>query len=251
MKKATRSRKKRRGGLKVLLLMTLMVLIGVVFYHSWVFPDDAQEESGSILSKISLFPKHKASRVEETVDILVNKEHLLPSDYVPSDLREVNVEFASYVSGERRTMRREAAQALEELFRACNEECGLQLVAVSGYRSYRTQEEIYRRRLRESGAEHVEQYIARPGASEHQTGLAMDVATRYDTALEDRFADTAEAQWLDEHAWEYGFILRYPKGGEEETGYAYEPWHIRYVGRENAQEVVSCGMVWESFLKRV
>ena len=96
----------------------------------------------------------------------------------------------------------------------------------------------------------MEKYIARPGASEHQTGLAMDVATRYDTALEERFADTEEAQWLQEHAWEYGFILRYPDGEEDVTGYAYEPWHIRYVGKQNAQEVISCGLVWESYLKQ-
>lgn len=246
MKTASRSRKKRHGGLNVLLFMALIVAIGVVFYKSWVFPKPIEAEEEPFLNHNAM-PRQ---RVEETVDILVNKEHTLPADYVPSDLREVNVEFADYVEGERRTLRDEAAQALEELFKACNEDCGLQLVAVSGYRSYETQKEIYLRRLEESGADHVEKYIARPGASEHQTGLAMDVATRYDTALEERFADTEEAQWLQEHAWEYGFILRYPDGEEDVTGYAYEPWHIRYVGKQNAQEVISCGLVWESYLKQ-
>lgn len=158
--------------------------------------------------------------------VCVNKDHALPEDYVPPDLRKVDIPFMKVADPEREMLRDEAATALEAMFGAAAEE-GLTLRGISGYRSYASQSEIYRRGSN-SGA--TDDYIAEPGHSEHQTGLAMDIGTGIFDRLTEAFAKTDEAKWVFEHAHEYGYIIRYPKGAESITGYEYEPWHIRYVG---------------------
>lgn len=122
--------------------------------------------------------------------------------------------------------------ALEDLFRALKEEEGLTLYAVSGYRSYTLQYEIYGGHLaRGREINETNLYSAAPGKSEHQTGLAMDVSCKsLGYRLVESFANTPEGTWLRENCWRFGFILRYQKGKEHITGYAYEPWHLRYVG---------------------
>ena len=175
--------------------------------------------------------------------ILVNKENPLPSDYVPEDLTVCNVRFAGGVEYSRKQMRREAAEALERMFDAAEED-GIELLGVSGYRSYWTQNELYQAGLARSGPEHVALYIAPPGCSEHQTGLAMDVGVAGCTDLTERFAQTDAYRWLRRHAHEYGFIVRYPRGRTNETGYAFEPWHVRYLG-EASKDVWRSGLTLE------
>ena len=126
---------------------------------------------------------------------------------------------------------------------------GIKLYAVSGYRSYNTQKSIYNKRLEETSLEYVSRYIAKPGESEHQTGLAMDLLDRDSRNLTESFADTAAYAWLSYRAWEFGFILRYTEEGEKETGYAFEPWHVRYVG-DAAEEIWSSGLTYEAWLAR-
>lgn len=164
--------------------------------------------------------------------ILVNKEHPLKPDYIPNELIRPAIPFSETETAKTREkflLRKEAAFAAASLFRDAHAQ-NLSLYGVSGYRSYMHQKEIYEESLINQGTAHTLKYIALPGCSEHQTGLALDVSTpELGFALEETFAHTKEGKFLKKFAPLYGFIIRYPKGVEDLTGYAYEPWHIRYV----------------------
>lgn len=183
-----------------------------------------------------------------SITVLVNKSIMLPDGYVPADLTEPQVAFIFSEKAEKRLMRAEAARALEQMFAAAKKD-GLFLAGVSGYRSYQTQESLFNYYVSVQGEETARRYSAEPGHSEHQTGLAMDVSgsTGY-CAADDCFADTPEAKWLAQHAPEYGFIIRYPKGKESITGYAYESWHVRYIGKAMAADVVAKGVTLDEYL---
>lgn len=162
--------------------------------------------------------------------ILVNKEYGLPSDFVPDDLILPDILFSEIGYHEKKLMRKEAAKALELLFQT-SISANLTLYAVSGYRSYQRQKEIYEENIARRGVVETDKYSAKPGHSEHQTGLSMDVSTStIQNRLETVFAGTPEGKWLRENAHLFGFITRYPKDKVHLTQYAYEPWHIRYVG---------------------
>ena len=193
-----------------------------------------------------LFAPARAERPESLM-ILVNKQCALPSDYVPSDMVRPDVAYAEGVIESRKQMREPAARALEKMFDAALED-GITLLAISGYRSYGTQAAIYSARLEERGQAYVDRYIARPGRSEHQTGLAMDLGCPGHTWLETSFAKTDAYAWLLEHCGEYGFIIRYREELVEETGYAFEPWHVRYVG-EPAAEIMERGISLEAYVQ--
>lgn len=183
------------------------------------------------------------------IAVLVNKHIMLPDGYKPSDLVEPNIPFIFKEKDERRLMRKEAAEALEKLFAGAKED-GIYLAGVSGYRSYETQKSLFDYYVKVQGKEVASKYSAIPGHSEHQTGLAMDVSgSNGKCATEDCFADTPEAKWLAQHASEYGFIIRYPKGKESITGYNYEPWHLRYVGIQIAKEITEKGITLEEYYK--
>ena len=187
-----------------------------------------------------------SAEVIESYAILVNKTSALPSDYEPSDLTRPDVKYAPGVAESRKQMRPAAARALEELFKAAADD-GIELLAISGYRSYWTQNDLYKRRLSETSLEYVSVYVAKPGQSEHQTGLAMDLGCTGYTDLTERFAETPAYAWLSEHAHEYGFIIRYPKDKEDITGIKYESWHLRYVGVQVAQYMRDHDLCLEEF----
>lgn len=174
---------------------------------------------------------------------LTNREWRVSKVYQPV-LRETDV------SGQQRRMRPDASLALEEMFAACAAETGVKLKAVSGFRSYEKQSTLYSNKLeRVHGSEaKADEYVARPGASEHQLGLAMDVGQSGKVNLTDGFGKTTGGKWVREHCWEYGFILRYDEGWEDITGYKYEPWHVRYVGKENAAKIYENVMPLETYL---
>lgn len=183
----------------------------------------------------------------DSITVLVNKEFGLPSSYVPGDLEVPDIPFSFSGYHEKKLMRREAAQALEHMFRDAARE-GLSLHGVSGYRSYERQQAIYDSNVNRSGRERTDMYSARPGHSEHQTGLAMDISTQsIHNRLDQTFAATPEGRWLADHGYEYGFIIRYPKDKTDITGYAYEPWHVRYVGRELAKELHDSNLTLEEY----
>lgn len=181
--------------------------------------------------------------------VVVNKHRRLPANYEPEDL--VQPDVPHYFQGEDlpyNKVRLDAAEALERLFERAERE-GLQLVARSGYRSYATQVEVFARNEQKHGKEQANKYSARPGESEHQTGLAVDVTSpAVGFELVTAFAETEEGKWLEQHAAEFGFIIRYPEGKEEMTGYQYEPWHLRYVGGEAAATIMSEGLTLEEYV---
>ena len=165
--------------------------------------------------------------------IICNKYHNLKKDYVP-DL----VSLDGYGGG---SMEREAASYFKKMVDAAKEE-GLALKNVSGYRSYSTQKYLYNNYVSKDGKTKADTYSARPGTSEHQTGLASDI-----NWVSSRFENTEEYKWLINNAHKYGFILRYPKGKTNITGYTYEPWHYRYVGSDVAKYIYEHDITYEEY----
>lgn len=164
--------------------------------------------------------------------VVVNKQRpLSPSDFVPEDLFVPAAAKVANISPTESNMSKEAASSLETLFVAAKKDrVGLQLQ--SGYRSYSFQKNLYNRYVLEQGQSEADRESARAGYSEHQTGLAADISSpQLKTCnITQCFADTDQGRWLANNAHRYGFIVRYPQDQETVTGYAYEPWHIRYVG---------------------
>jgi zinc D-Ala-D-Ala carboxypeptidase len=169
---------------------------------------------------------------------LVNKQYFLPESYVPEDLVRPNVSFSfGEEAVEKSLMRQEAADALTQMFTEAKN-AGIELYAVSGYRSYNRQQLLFEAESNRVGRENAMQVVALPGSSEHQSGLAMDITSRsINFTLDESYADTIEGKWLAENAHLYGFILRYPNGKESITNYIYEPWHFRYVGVKAAKVI--------------
>lgn len=183
-----------------------------------------------------------------SIQALVNKAHHLSEDYVPEDLVPVEVPTV-LESPEINQLRQEASDALTEMFDAALED-GITLYARSGYRSYNTQAGLYDSYRAAHGEEAANRFSAPPGASEHQTGLAMDVtAESVNLELLEAFGETDEGIWVRENAHESGFIIRYPEGKEEITGYLYEPWHLRYLGTELASDIHESGLTYEEYIK--
>lgn len=166
--------------------------------------------------------------------VLVNRNYLLPASYIPTDLAEPNIRFSFNYRDDKRKLRKTAASALEKMFRA-GEKKGIILYGVSGYRSYQRQKQIYDRNVALRGRSATDTVSAMPGSSEHQTGLTIDISARsVGCRLDQSFGDTKEGRWVAKNAHKYGYIVRYPYGKSKITGYHYEPWHIRYVGRSVA-----------------
>jgi D-alanyl-D-alanine carboxypeptidase len=136
---------------------------------------------------------------------------------------------------------------MEKMFAAAAK-AGVPLRIASAYRSYNTQTAVFNAEVNAYGLAKAESESARAGHSEHQTGLAADLEP-YDRKCEiaDCFADTPAGTWLAENSYKYGFILRYPKGKENQTGYRYEPWHFRYVGKDLAAQLNKSGQTLEQF----
>jgi D-alanyl-D-alanine carboxypeptidase len=174
----------------------------------------------------------------ESYLMLVNKHYYLPEDFYPSDMVTVGAT----------QMREEAAGNLNDMIDAAAVE-GLKLWAQSGFRSYGLQVDLYNKYAASDGSEAADTYSARAGYSEHQTGLTVDLNT-----ITDAFGDTAEGQWVKEHAHEYGFIIRYTEENTDVTLYKYEPWHIRYIGIEAATRMHDEGIAsfeeyWVKYVK--
>ena len=181
--------------------------------------------------------------------VLVNKNNRLSPDFSPSDLRLVQV--LDFYNRRATTifLRDPAATAAEALFAAAWEEDGLVLWARSGYRSFSRQERTHRNFVNSRGQAQADRFSARAGHSEHQAGVALDVTSAsVNGHLTATFGQTAEGLWLRHNAHRFGFIIRYPEDREDETGYAYEPWHIRYVGKESAEVIFRNELILEQYL---
>ncbi len=154
--------------------------------------------------------------------MIANKTYSLPKDYAPGFTGGTYKAFL--------VMQQAAAAE------------GINLFIISGFRSYEMQQATYQGWVNRYGKEYADTISARPGHSEHQTGLAMDL-----NSLQFAFADTKEGRWLAQNCWKYGFIIRYPEDKEDITGYKYEPWHVRYLGEDLAKKVYESGLCLEEY----
>lgn len=187
---------------------------------------------------------------EKGLLILVNKEHSIDKDYKPDDLVKIKY-FVSDRSETTRYMRAEAAEAFHKLVDKAVA-TGIELKMTTAYRSYNFQKILFDNYVEKEGEEAANRYSARPGQSEHQTGLSVDVSSpSVGYQLSDDYGNTEEGKWLAENAYLFGFIIRFPKGKEEITGYQYEPWHIRYVGLAAAKEIYEQNLTLEEFLEEM
>lgn len=174
--------------------------------------------------------------------ILVNKYYKLENNYVPSNLVTINTKY-----GYAQQLKKEAYDAFVKMADAASKE-GLYLYIRSPYRSYSVQSGLYQSYVNNNGKAEADTYSARAGFSEHQTGLAIDVMAKASANSNlGVFESTREFTWIKEHCYEYGYILRYPKGKEYITGYIYEPWHYRYVGVEVAQKIKELNITYEEY----
>jgi len=244
--------KKKKSGLPVLLVLVLILncvcAAVIVHMHKSQYAVAADASAQIELGKLVAKPPPLFDGSQDRLR-LVNKENVLDKDYVPDELVRVN----DVVSGRPDDISRltpEAADAFNELTAGAADD-GITIKLTSGYRSYSYQSTLYNYYLRTKGTAWTEAYSAKPGASEHQTGLAADVSSpSVGYSLKVSYGDTEEGKWLAAHAHEYGFILRYQKGKEDITGYSYEPWHIRYVGKDAAGIIYDEDLVYEEFVEK-
>lgn len=180
---------------------------------------------------------------EDDLLVLVNKYHSLSSSYVPKDLTTISSKYQWL--GRSNQLTKEATQAFETMCEAALKD-NITILAGSGYRSYNYQKTLYNNYVARDGFDEAETYSARPGYSEHQTGLAMDITNKY--GFIDK--DDKEYTWLVNNSYKYGFILRYPENKEKITGYMYEEWHYRYVGVEIAKEVYESNLTYDEYVAR-
>ncbi len=172
--------------------------------------------------------------------ILVNKYNYLEEDYIPDNLEDISSKYALA----NKQMVKNAKEAFEQMASDAKKE-SLSIIAMSAYRSYDYQVNLYNNYAKTDGKEKADTYSGRPGYSEHQTGLAVDVyngKTKYT-----EFHTTKEFTWMQNNAYKYGFILRFPKDKTKETGYEYESWHYRYVGIDIATYIHNNNLCYEEY----
>lgn len=218
--------------LSVALMATLMPLAPASATSSIAAPSEISTQALSVDSAVHIAAR-KIQRDPSRTDVFVNKSYpLSPKKYAPKTVAVpgTNVRLKSSASSAYTTMVKAAAKD------------GVKIRAVSGYRSYARQAELYNYYTRIYGQSYASKISAVPGTSEHQTGLAIDVGNNNSACgLQACFADTPVGRWVAKNAHKYGFILRYPKGQESITGYSYEPWHFRYLGTSLAKSYKNSG----------
>lgn len=182
----------------------------------------------------------KPSKYLNTEKILVNKYNYVTEDYIPENLQIVSSKYSS------KTVKlvSYAKEAFEELAAAAEKE-NYTINAMSSYRDYAYQNTLYNNYAKKDGYDNADTYSARPGYSEHQTGLAVDIDNKKEYFT--NFEKTKEYEWMQNNAYKYGFILRFPKDKVLETGYEYESWHYRYVGKEIAKYIHDNNMCYEEY----
>ena len=176
-------------------------------------------------------------------EILVNKDNPLDRSYIPTDLVDSGSSYKDGILVNKKVLEQFNLMKLDAY------KLGHNIDIMSGYRDYMYQDKIYNKLLRDKGFAYTFRSVAKPGCSEHQTGLAIDICIyRSDKCfIEHEVEDTDEIKWVIDNCYKYGFILRYPRGREDRTGYNYEPWHFRYVG-QIAEYLYSNNMLLEDFI---
>jgi len=181
--------------------------------------------------------------------VLVNKQYKLPSSYAPKDL--VKASKSGIRRGENYYLRSIVIPDLTRMITDAKSE-GVDLSIVSGYRSYQTQIDTYNYwlKMNNGNTSLVDTFSARAGHSQHQLGTAIDFSTNeIGDKLGDEFSNTKASKWLSQNAYKYGFVISYPKGYENITGYKHESWHYRYIGVENAQNMINSRKILDLYLR--
>ena len=172
--------------------------------------------------------------------VLVNKHNQLPSGFKQRNLVNMSKKY-TVNDGKQYLLESTAYANFVRMSDAARKE-GISIRAISAYRTEDYQRRLYNKKLRATGKNNADNYSARPGFSEHQTGLAVDI-----NSTKNSFERTAAFKWMQKHAHEYGYILRYPKDKKWITGYEYEPWHYRYVGTKAAKIIHQEGLTYEQY----
>lgn len=189
------------------------------------------------------YKKVKDIKNPDSLMVLVNKLNRLQSNYVPHDLEQISLNYAT----NNKFLRKEAKENFEKLSSDAKK-IGYSIIAVSAYRDYDYQENLFNNYVKEKGENYALKCSAKAGHSEHQTGLSVDVMG-YNNDY-DQFEKSKEFDWMKNNSYKYGFILRYPKGKEYITGFKYEPWHYRYVGKDIASIIYTEGITLEEYYKK-
>lgn len=232
--------------LRILVVSILVFILSIIIINVISGKDSPKNEQILIEEKQEDIIRKEAE--EKGLLILVNKENPLNADYKPDDLMPIRY-YASDRSSACRYMKAEAAEQFHKLVEAAEKE-GYTIVMTTAYRSYGFQKILWDQYVAKEGEEAAAKYSARPGTSEHQTGLAVDITSPgVDYKLLNSFGQTEEGIWIAKNAHRFGFIIRFPKGKEEITGYQYEPWHLRYVGEASATEIYRQGLTLEEYLQ--
>lgn len=284
--KMKRRKLKKAPKIILILLIIFLIIVGITINQNNKTPNSEQKltQEEKILQNLKKIPyykkenknrylkyqqEHKNKKTEEIVTdvnigidkpyytntkpskllnsnlILVNKYNYLTEDYIPENLEEISIEYAR--SGMQLVS--EAKEAFETLSQEAKKD-GMTIIAMSSYRSYDYQVNLYNNYVKSDGKDAADTYSARPGFSEHQTGLAVDI---YNKELPyTSFEETKEFEWMQKNAYKYGFILRFPKDKVNITGYQYEAWHYRYVGKKAAKYIHDHNITLEEYyIKKV
>lgn len=224
----------------------IIILLMVLAVSGWFFVQSrraAAPSSPATQTKNQGFNKKQFSLDDPaSIWVIVNKQRpLQPKTFVPTDLVAPAIPLRLGQDSKEMQLRGPAADALTRMYEAARAE-DLKLMVSSAYRSYSYQDNLYNYYVKQQGQATADSQSARPGHSEHQTGLAVDIEPASRTCeIQACFADTPEGKWVAENAYKYGFIIRYTDGKQSTTGYIYEPWHLRYVGEDLANELRNAG----------
>ncbi len=248
----------------------LTILTVIVIYPQLNEPEDPQK-SDSVIQKISninfnrvdylsitaTISAQKATEVSSGVVItekgdellvLINKNIRLLESYEPADLVSISNKATATTKGLR--LREQAASSLGKMTKEAKKE-RINLTVLSAYRSFWSQQATFSMWVGSAGLASAETFSARPGHSQHQLGTTVDFTSEsVNLGLAKNFDQSKESKWLTENAYKFGFVVSYPEGKQSITGYSYEPWHYRYIGSENAQQMIDSGLILEEFLRK-
>ena len=240
---------------KYILFVILVIIFG--FWRVGLL-NDAIKSVKNIPTKTKLSPSRNSTEAfnkrlyslnnPSSLWVIVNKlRPLTPTSYAPSDLSVPSVNLRKSSGSMEMKLRKVAGAALQKMFVGAKNK-NFNLALASGYRSYGLQVAVYGSEVKRFGQKVADTQSARPGYSEHQTGLAADIGPASGKCVVlSCFADTAEGKWVAKNAWKYGFVIRYPKDKQAVTGYRYEPWHLRFVGTSLAKQIHKSGETLEEF----
>lgn len=245
--------------IKVLLPICLVVSVTAVASIAYIYKDNLDKKTqitnnqnlldlDTANSKDEAQIKKLESYLNDPFLLLCNKNNLLADDFTADEIVPSGLPFLSYI--ETTDLNKTTATNAKAMFEAAKKD-GINLLGASGYRTNAVQTSLFNSRVASLGKEKAMKYSAPPGASEHETGYAIDIVSTEFTSLTSDFENTKAFSWLQENAADYGFIMRYAKDKVDITKYEYEPWHYRYVGKTHAEKIKSSSLTLEEYIESI